>query len=71
MILLLKLLISRDVGFYEDIKSAKLLNFVIHSRPFVLDVVLEFYSNLSLSMFDIKSLEYQKGFVRGRFIDFS
>lgn len=56
---------------FKCISSTNLLNYVSVPRPFVMDVVLKFYANLCVSMFDAKSLDYHKGFARGKFFDFS
>lgn len=61
----------KRVNVFKCISSAMLLKSVTIPRSFVMDVILEFYLNLSMSMFDAKSLDYYKAFVRGKFFDVS
>ena len=47
------------------------LNLVTKLPPFVMIVVLEFYSNLTKGMRDPTSSHFQKVYVRGHLFDFS
>lgn len=61
----------KRVGEYDCICSSQLFTSVADSRVFVMDGPLEFYSNLSLSMFDAKAPDYHMDFARGKFFDIS
>lgn len=59
------------VGVFKCIDSVMLLKSFTVPRLFIMDVIIGFYSNLSISMFDAKSPDYRKAFVRGNFFDMS
>lgn len=59
----------KRVEVFNCISKYKLLNSITISCPLIMDVIVEFYSNLSLGVFDIKSVDYPEGLL-GKILHF-
>lgn len=58
-------------GVHDLLVDLKLHNYVLEIRPYVPEVIREFYANLDSSMLNTKSEHSNKVFVRGQFVNFS
>lgn len=68
---LLNVIEFADVGVIELLKNQNLLGTVSIVKPFVKNVVFEFYANLVNEINDPKSPTFSKVFIRGHMFDFS